>query len=151
MMALMAAWVMLPVLAQETVERPYLVSPWPLTVLCRSQDAHRKDSVKQDSIYCGVPYTYPSFPGGQEAMLQFLKENLQWPDVEADVQGRVIVTFVVETDGSLTDLKVVRGLDPAFDKEALRIVKSMPKWIPGTENGQPICVRYSVPVTFRLE
>ena len=130
-MALMAAWAMLPVLAQETGER--------------------KDSVKQDSIYCGIPYTYPSFPGGQEAMLQFLKENLQWPDVEADVQGRVIVTFVVETDGSLTDLKVVRGLDPAFDKEALRIVKSMPKWIPGTQNGQPIRVRYSVPVTFRAE
>lgn len=131
MMAMMAAWVLLPVLAQETVD-------------C-------KDSVKQDSIYCGIPYTYPSFPGGQEAMLQFLKENLQWPDVEADVQGRVIVTFVVETDGSLTDLKVVRGLDPAFDKEALRIVKSMPKWIPGTQNGQPIRVRYSVPVTFRAE
>ena len=131
MMALMAAWAMLPVLAQETGER--------------------KDSVKQDSIYCGIPYTYPSFPGGQEAMLQFLKENLQWPDVEADVLGRVIVSFVVETDGSLTDLKVVRGLDPAFDKEALRIVKSMPKWIPGTQNGQPIRVRYSVPVTFRLE
>ena len=131
MMALMAAWVLLPVLAQETGER--------------------KDSVKQDSIYCGIPYTYPSFPGGQEAMLQFLKENLLWPDVEADVQGRVIVTFVVETDGSLTDLKVVRGLDPAFDKEALRIVKSMPKWIPGTQNGQPIRVRYSVPVTFKLE
>ncbi|MBR5652638.1 MAG: energy transducer TonB [Prevotella sp.] len=131
MMALMAAWAMLPVLAQETGER--------------------KDSVKQDSIYCGIPYTYPSFPGGQEAMLQFLKENLLWPDVEADVQGRVIVTFVVETDGSLTDLKVVRGLDPAFDKEALRIVKSMPKWIPGTQNGQPIRVRYSVPVTFKLE
>ena len=127
----MAAWAMLPVLAQETGER--------------------KDSVKQDSIYCGIPYTYPSFPGGQEAMLQFLKENLLWPDVEADVQGRVIVTFVVETDGSLTDLKVVRGLDPAFDKEALRIVKSMPKWIPGTQNGQPIRVRYSVPVTFKLE
>ena len=131
MMALMAAWAMLPVLAQETGER--------------------KDSVKQDSIYCGIPYTYPSFPGGQEAMLQFLKENLLWPDVEADVQGRVIVTFVVETDGSLTDFKVVKGLDPAFDKEALRVVKSMPKWIPGTENGQPIRVRYSVPVTFRLE
>ena len=131
MMALMAAWAMLPVLAQETGER--------------------KDSVKQDSIYCGIPYTYPSFPGGQEAMLQFLKEKLQWPDVEADVQGRVIVTFVVETDGSLTYFKVVRSLDPAFDKEALRVVKSMPKWIPGTENGQPIRVRYSVPVTFKLE
>ena len=127
----MAAWAMLPVLAQETGER--------------------KDSVKQDSIYCGIPYTYPSFPGGQEAMLQFLKEKLQWPDVEADVQGRVIVTFVVETDGSLTYFKVVRSLDPAFDKEALRVVKSMPKWIPGTENGQPIRVRYSVPVTFKLE
>ena len=127
----MAAWVILPVLAQEIGER--------------------KDSVKQDRIYCDFPYTYPSFPGGQEALLQFLKENVQWPDTEADVLGRVIVSFVVETDGSLSGIKVVKSLDPLFDKEALRVVKSMPKWIPGTQNGQPVRIRYTIPVIFRPE
>lgn len=131
MMTLMAAWVILPVLAQEIGER--------------------KDSVKQDRIYCDFPYTYPSFPGGQEALLQFLKENVQWPDTEADVLGRVIVSFVVETDGSLSGIKVVKSLDPLFDKEALRVVKSMPKWIPGTQNGQPVRIRYTIPVIFRPE
>ena len=132
MMTLMAALVILPVLAQEIGER--------------------KDSVKQDRIYCDIPYTQPSFPGGQEALLQYLKENVQWPDTESCVQGRVIVSFIVETDGSLSDIKVVKSLDPLFDKEALRIVKSMPKWIPGTQNGQqPIRVKYVIPVIFRYE
>ena len=131
MMTLMAAWVILPVLAQETGER--------------------KDSVKQDRIYCDFPYTYPSFPGGQEALLQYLKENVQWPDTESCVQGRVIVSFVVETDGSLSGIKVVKSLDPLFDKEALRIVKSMPKWIPGTQNGQLVRIKYTIPVIFRAE
>lgn len=131
MIALLAAWVLLPVLAQDTGER--------------------KDSVKQDRIYCDIPYTYPSFPGGQEALLQFLKENVQWPDTESCVQGRVIVSFVVETDGSLSGIKVVKSLDPLFDKEALRVVKSMPKWIPGTQNGQPVRIKYAIPVIFRSE
>lgn len=131
MTTLLTTWCMLPLLAQETGER--------------------KDSVKQDRIYCDFPYTYPSFPGGQEALLQYLKENVQWPDTEADVLGRVIVSFVVETDGSLSGIKVVKSLDPLFDKEALRVVKSMPKWIPGTQNGQPVRIRYTIPVIFRPE
>ena len=131
MMTLMAALVILPVLAQEIGER--------------------KDSVKQDRIYCDIPYTQPSFPGGQEALLQYLKENVQWPDTESCVQGRVIVSFIVETDGSLSDIKVVKSLDPLFDKEALRIVKSMPKWIPGTQNGQLVRIKYTIPVIFRYE
>jgi protein TonB len=84
-------------------------------------------------------------------LLQYLKENVQWPDTESCVQGRVIVSFVVETDGSLSDIKVVKSLDPLFDKEALHVVKSMPKWIPGTQNGQPVRIKYAIPVIFKSE
>jgi TonB family protein len=94
---------------------------------------------------------YPKFPGGTEKMFEFINENLRWPDTEADVQGRVIVLFTVEKDGSLSDIKVAKSLDPLFDKEAVRVVKSMPKWKPGMDNGEPIRVRFSVPVTFRLK
>ena len=132
MMILLATWCMLPLLAQEIDER--------------------KDSVKQDKIYCDIPYTQPSFPGGHEALLQYLKENVQWPDTESCAQGRVIVSFIVETDGSLSDIKVMKSLDPLFDKESIRVVKSMPKWIPGTRDGQhPIRVKYVIPVIFRSE
>ena len=94
---------------------------------------------------------YPKFPGGPEKMNEFINENLRWPDTEADVIGRVVVAFTVEKDGSLSSIKVVKSLDPLFDKEAVRVVKSMPKWKPGMDNGEPIRVRYSVPVTFQLK
>ncbi len=94
---------------------------------------------------------YPKFPGGTEKMFEFINENLHWPDTEADVQGRVVVLFTVEKDGSLSDIKVAKSLDSLFDKEAVRVVKSMPKWKPGMDNGEPIRVRSSVPVTFRLK
>ena len=95
----------------------------------------------------------PSFPGGQSALLQYLSSNIKYPVVaeENGVQGRVIVTFVVEMDGSITDVKVVKSVDPSLDKEAQRVVKSMPKWIPGKQNGAAVRVKYTVPVTFRLQ
>ena len=95
----------------------------------------------------------PSFPGGQSALLQYLSSNIKYPVVaeENGVQGRVIVTFVVEKDGSITDVKVVKSVDPSLDKEAQRVVKSMPKWIPGKQNGSAVRVKYTVPVTFRLQ
>ena len=95
----------------------------------------------------------PSFPGGQSALLQYLSSNIKYPVVaeENGVQGRVIVTFVVEKDGSITDVRVVKSVDPSLDKEAQRVVKSMPKWIPGKQNGAAVRVKYTVPVTFRLQ
>ena len=95
----------------------------------------------------------PSFPGGQAALFQWLSSNLKYPVVAEDngVQGRVIVTFVVERDGSITDVKVVKSVDPSLDKEAVRLVKSMPKWIPGKQKGEAVRVKYTVPVTFRLK
>lgn len=95
----------------------------------------------------------PSFPGGNEALMKFLSENVKYPVVaqENGVQGRVVVSFVVERDGSITDVKVVRSVDPSLDKEAARVVKSMPRWIPGKQNGATVRVKYNVPVSFRLQ
>ena len=93
---------------------------------------------------------YPKFPGGPEKMFEFINENLRWPDTEADVIGRVVVAFTVEKDGSLSDIKVVKSLDPLFDKEAVRLVKSMPKWKPGMWRGKPARVHYCIPIKFRL-
>ena len=95
----------------------------------------------------------PQFPGGQAALLEYLSKNIKYPVVaeENGVQGRVIVTFVVERDGSITDVKVVKSVDPSLDKEAARVVKSMPHWIPGKQNGSAVLVKYTVPVTFKLQ
>ncbi len=95
----------------------------------------------------------PSFPGGPSALFEYLSKNIKYPVVaeENGVQGRVIVTFVVEKDGSITDVRVVKSVDPSLDKEAQRVVKSMPRWIPGKQNGSAVRVKYTVPVTFRLQ
>lgn len=95
----------------------------------------------------------PQFPGGQGALFEYLSKQIKYPVIaeENGVQGRVIVTFVVERDGSITDVKVVKSVDPSLDKEAQRVVKGMPRWIPGKQNGSAVRVKYTVPVTFRLQ
>ena len=95
----------------------------------------------------------PSFPGGQGALMSFLNSNIKYPVVaqENGVQGRVIVGFVVERDGSITDVKVLRSVDPSLDREAQRVVKAMPRWKPGKQNGSAVRVKYTVPVVFRLQ
>ena len=95
----------------------------------------------------------PSFPGGPSALFEYLSKNIKYPVVaeENGIQGRVIVSFVVERDGSITDVRVVKSVDPSLDKEAQRVVKSMPRWIPGKQNGSAVRVKYTVPVTFRLQ
>ena len=95
----------------------------------------------------------PSFPGGHGALMQYLASNIKYPVVaqENGVQGRVIVSFVVERDGSISDVKVARSVDPSLDREAQRVVKSMPKWKPGKQNGSAVRVKYTVPVVFRLQ
>ena len=95
----------------------------------------------------------PSFPGGDAELMKFLSTHIKYPVVaeENGIQGRVIATFVVERDGSITDVKVIKSVDPSLDKEAIRVLKSMPKWIPGKQNGSTVRVKYTVPVTFRLQ
>lgn len=96
----------------------------------------------------------PEYPdGGQAGLLAFLSKNIRYPAIaqENGVQGRVTVQFVVNTDGTIVDATVLRGVDPYLDKEALRVVNSMPKWKPGKQRGKPVRVRYTVPVMFRLQ
>ena len=95
----------------------------------------------------------PSFPGGQGALMSYLASNSKYPVVaqENGVQGRVIVSFVVERDGSISDVRVARSVDPSLDREAQRVVKSMPRWKPGKQNGSAVRVKYTVPVVFRLQ
>lgn len=95
----------------------------------------------------------PSPKGGMEALYTFLSENIRYPylAMESGIQGRVYVTFVVEKDGSITDVKVVRGIGGGCDEEAVRVVKALPKWNPGKQRGRPVRVLYSVPVNFTLD
>ena len=95
----------------------------------------------------------PTFPGGDAALMKYLSDHIKYPVVaeENGIQGRVICTFVVERDGSITDVKVMKSVDPSLDKEAIRVLKSMPHWIPGKQNGSAVRVKFTVPVTFRLQ
>ena len=108
---------------------------------------------EEDNKVFDVVEQQPAFPGGQGALLSWLSQNIHYPAVaeENGIQGRVVVSFVVEKDGSISNVQVVRGVDPSLDKEAARVVKSMPKWTPGKQNGQAVRVKYNVPVTFKLQ
>lgn len=112
----------------------------------------RKEGTDPDKPY-DVVETMPQFPGGTGKLFEFLSMNVKYP-AEAeknDVQGRVIATFVVEKDGAISNAKVVRSIHPALDAEALRVINAMPKWTPGMQKGEPVRVKYTVPVTFRLQ
>ena len=116
------------------------------------QQNYNTSQESQEKVY-DVVEVMPSFPGGQSALMQYLGNNIQYP-VEAQengVQGRVIISFVVENDGGISHVKVAKSADPALDREAMRVVETMPKWIPGKQNGECVRVRYSVPVVFRLK
>ena len=95
----------------------------------------------------------PEFPGGMTALMKFLGDNIKYPVIaqENGIQGRVITNFVVERDGSISDVQVVRGQDPSLDKEAVRVIKTMPKWKAGQQRGKPVRVRFTLPVVFRLQ
>ena len=111
-----------------------------------------KHVVEETKIFTVVEQM-PMFPGGDGALMGYLRDNIHYPTVaqENGVQGRVIVSFVVERDGSISDVRVARSVDPSLDREAMRVVKSMPKWTPGKQNGSAVRVKYQVPVSFRLQ
>ena len=94
----------------------------------------------------------PEYPGGQAALFEYLSTNVKYPvDAEKQkIQGRVLVTFVVNTDGSITDIEVVKKAFPSLDAEAVRVISGMPKWIPGEQKGQKVRVKYTVPLSFNL-
>ncbi|MDE6347758.1 MAG: TonB family protein [Bacteroides sp.] len=95
----------------------------------------------------------PQFPGGQAEMMKFISEHMKYPQAaqENGTQGRVTCQFVVGADGQVRDAKVVRGIDPYLDKEAVRVIMSMPRWIPGKQNGKAVSVKYTIPVMFKLK
>ena len=117
----------------------------------RSETAVRTADAGNDKVYDKAD-VMPAFPGGQQALARFIGENLTYPATaqENNVQGRVIVQFTVGTDGAVEQAKVQRGVDPALDKEALRVVRSLPRWTPGKMDGKPVRVRLSLPIVFRL-
>ena len=110
------------------------------------------EEVVEEEIFT-IVQDMPSFPGGDGAMLSFLGKNIKYPTLakESGIQGTVYVTFVVEKDGSVSDVKVLRGIGGGCDEEAIRVVKSMPKWTPGKQRGKPVKVQYNLPCRFVLQ
>ncbi len=100
-----------------------------------------------------VVESMPGFPGGEAALFKYLSDNIKYPVIaqESGIQGRVICQFVVNRDGSIVDIEVVRGVDRSLDAEAVRVIANMPKWSPGKQRGKPVRVKYTLPVNFRLQ
>lgn len=111
-----------------------------------------EESAEETQIFMVVE-SMPSFPGGEPALYKYLGENIKYPQMakESGIQGRVFVTFVVERDGSVTDVRVLRGIGGGCDEEAIRVVKNMPKWTPGKQRGKAVRVQYNLPVKFTLQ
>jgi len=111
----------------------------------------QKETISKDKVYTSVERV-PSFPGGIEAFYNFLAKNIVYPKAARNnnTQGKVILSFIVETDGKLTGVKVARGIGDGCDEEAQRVVKLSSPWNPGTQNGSPVRVAYSVPINFAL-
>ena len=165
---------------QEQVATPPPVAPPPvaenLTIVDNEADVEETDIASTEDVGQAVEIKYvaptveeeepeeqtifevveqmPEFPnGGMAGLMQFLSKNIKYPTIaqENGTQGRVTVQFVVNKDGSIVDATVLRGVDPYLDKEAIRVINSMPKWKPGMQRGKPVRVKYTVPVMFRLQ
>lgn len=95
----------------------------------------------------------PQFPGGESALMRFITKNMRYPTIAAEngIQGRVICTFVIGKDGKVSQVQVMRSVDPALDKEAIRVISMLPAWKPGKQRGRPVRVRYTLPIVFRLD
>lgn len=128
----------------ENLNEPYEVIYVPPVV--------EAEVVDEDVIHEHVEIM-PDFPGGMSALMKYLGSNIKYPAISQDMgsSGKVIVQFVVDKDGSITNPQVVRGVDAYLDKEAVRVISSMPKWKPGVQNGKKVRVKYTVPVVFRLQ
>ena len=107
---------------------------------------------KKNNMVYDVVEVMPQYPGGQIAMLKYIMENIKYPKqiMEEGIQGRVTVSFIVEKDGRVSNVRLLRSVQPSLDKEAIRVVKSMPKWSPGKQKGKPVRVRFNLPVMFKL-
>lgn len=131
--------------------KPSLIIIVAFVCLCSAAKAQQSDTTANSRVFTTVQVD-PSFPGGIVKFFSYLKTNLKYPDEahKNDVQGKVLVTFVVERNGSLTDIRVVKSLSAETDAEALRLMKDCPKWNPGTQNGNPVRVQYTLPIPFPI-
>jgi len=95
----------------------------------------------------------PEFPDGNNGLVKYLSENVKYPKkaLEKGICGKVLVQFVIDDKGKVTKVEVLKGVEKTLDKEAVRVIKSMPKWIPGKKNGKPVKVRYTIPLTFKMD
>ena len=118
--------------------------------LCTSNALTQDFSTNNDKVYTAVEQM-PQFPGGDSKLMKYISENIKYPETDECVDGQIIVQFVVTKTGEVGDVKIVRHLHPMFDKEAVRVVKSLPKFIPGRMNGVPVNVWYTLPVRFHPE
>jgi protein TonB len=125
-----------------------------MAIVCLMTASAQKTVVSQSkqNVYDAVEQM-PEFPGGMPAMIEFLQTNLKYPKdaIKQQVGGRVMVMFVVETDGTLSNVRVAKKVFPSLDSEAVRVVKTMPKWKPGKEKGRPVRVNFTLPVVFSLK
>ena len=137
--------------AEEAKTAELAKSEAELKAEAKASDATAPTDTTKNVVY-DVTETMPQFPGGQGVMMKYLAANIKYPAsaVKAKKQGRVIVSFVIQKDGSVTNARIVRSVDSELDAEALRIVKAMPNWTPGTQDGKPVNVRYNIPVVFSL-
>ena len=131
-----------PVTLKEPLEEPEMVFE-------RYDGGVEKPKRSEDEIFRSVEQM-PQFPGGDAALMEYIDSHIQWPPTAACAQGRVIVQFVVDKTGKVGEVKVVRSVDKDLDKEAVRLIKTLPKFIPGRQNGQAVAVWYTLPVTFKL-
>ena len=107
---------------------------------------------EEDNVVYLICEKPAQFPGGEQAMVKFLSENVMYPAIARanNIQGRVLCQFIVNKDGSISDVTVVRSVDPSLDREAIRLIKSMPKWQPGEQRGKLVRTKFTLPISFRL-
>lgn len=123
------------------------------TAITAVMQVNAKEEVEEEAPVFFIVEEMPEFPGGDAALRAFIAQSVKYPVVaqENGIQGKVYVNFVVGKDGSISNAKIARGVDPALDKEALRVVNSLPKWKPGKQGGKPVRVSYTVPINFVLQ
>ena len=149
--------------AEETVMNSEKFTAYEMEDDAPEQVTKTQDEVAQSDVAIGAidydqgsdeaEHVLKQYKGGDQALMDYLNKSIKYPVIaeENGIQGRVVCTFVVERDGSITDVKVVRSVDPSLDKEAVRVLKAMPKWIPGKQNGSAVRVKFTLPVTFKLQ
>jgi len=124
-----------------------------MTIIDAMPVIEKEETKEEEAEIFVIVEDMPEFPGGEVALRRWIANNIKYPVIAAEngIQGRVYVQFVVDRDGSISNAKIARGIDPSLDQEALRVVNSLPKWKPGMQRGKPVRVSYTVPINFQLQ